>query len=215
MAISFAKTKGKAASNKVDAFEFKDGENVFRLVGGVLPRYMYWLKGSNNKDVPVECLSFDRDEERFTNTEKDHVPDFFPDAKCSWAYSANVLDPKDGKCKAINLKKKMFEQILTAAEDLGDPTDPDEGWDVVVKRTKTGPLAFNVSYDLMVLRCKRRPLTESEREAVAKDKTIDDKYPRPTSDQVRALLEKITTNSEDENENPDPTQDRESVNELG
>jgi hypothetical protein len=29
----------------------------------------------------------------------------------------------DKKPVVINLKKKLFEEILTAAEDLGDPTD--------------------------------------------------------------------------------------------
>ena len=43
MAISFKNTKGKAQSNKVDAFEYKDGENTVRLVGVVLPRYVYWI----------------------------------------------------------------------------------------------------------------------------------------------------------------------------
>lgn len=198
MAIAFGKTKGKAQSNKVDSFEFKDGENKVRMVGGVLPRYMYWVKGTNGKDIPIECLAFDRDLEKFNNLEKDWVPEFFPDVKCSWSYSVNCIDPSDGKAKVLNLKKKLFESILTAAEDLGDPTDPDTGWDVVFKRVKTGPLPFNVEYQLQVLRCKTRPLTEEERAAVAADKTIDEKYPRPTPDEIKANLEKITAAGEDD-----------------
>ena len=151
MALSFKQTKGKAVTNKVETYEYKDGENTVRLIGGVLPRYIYWIKGTNNKDIPVECLAFSREKEKFDNMEKDHVPDFYPELKCSWSYSINCIDPKDGKVKALNLKKKLFEQILTAAEDLGDPTDYDTGWDVVFKRTKTGPLAFNVEYTLQVV----------------------------------------------------------------
>jgi hypothetical protein len=198
MAISFKNTKGKAQSNKVDAFEYKDGENTVRLIGGVLPRYVYWLKGSNNKDIPVECLAFSRDKEKFDNLEKDHVQDFFPDAKCSWSYSINCIDPKDGKVKALNLKKKLFEQIVSTAEDLGDPTDYDTGWDVVFKRVKTGPLAFNVEYQLQVLRCKVRKLTPAERELADAEKPIDEKYVRPTEAEVLALLEKITSGADDE-----------------
>ena len=82
MAISFKNTKGKAVKNTVDAFEYKDGDNTVRIFGGVLPRYVYWLKGTNNKDIPVECLAFDREEERFNYKETDHVQSFFPDAKC-------------------------------------------------------------------------------------------------------------------------------------
>jgi hypothetical protein len=196
MALSFKQTKGKAQSNKVEAYEYKDGENTVRLVGGVLPRYIYWLKGTNNKDIPVECLAFSRDKEKFDNVEKDYVPEFFPDAKCSWSYSVNCIDPKQGKVVALNLKKKLFEQILTAAEDLGDPTDYDNGWDVVFKRTKTGPLAFNVEYTLQVLRCKNRPLTDDERAMAEAAKSIDEKFPRPNAEEVKALLEKITSNED-------------------
>jgi hypothetical protein len=198
MAISFKNTKGKAQSNKVEAFEYKDGENSVRLIGGILPRYIYWLKGTNNKDIPIECLAFSREKEKFDNLEKDHVQEFYPEAKCAWSYSINCIDPKDGKVKALNLKKKLFEQIMAAAEDLGDPTDFDTGWDVVFKRTKTGPLAFNVEYQLQVLRCKPRKLSEAERELANAEKTIDEKYPRPTEAEVLALLQKISSGTDDD-----------------
>lgn len=210
MAISFANTKGKAQSNKVESYTYKDGENVVRLIGGVLPRYVYWVKGTNNKDIPVECLSFNRDKEKFDNAETDHVQKYFSELKCSWSYVVNCINPADGKVVALNLKKKLFEQILTAAADLGDPTDYDTGWDVHFKRVKTGPLAYNVEYQLQVLRCKVRPLTEEERRVANEAKTIDEKFPRPTSDEVKALLEKITTN-EDE---ADSSTDSEAINEL-
>lgn len=213
MALKFGNTNGKAIKSKVEAYELKDGENVLRLHGDVLPRYVYWLKGTNNKDIPVECLAFDRETEKFNNADKDHVQEFFPDKKCQWAYSMNCIDPKDGKSKAFNLKKKLFEQIQTAAEDLGDPTDPVKGWDVVFKKVKTGPLAFNVEYTLLVLKCKHRPLTEAELEAIAGDKTIDEKYPRPTSAEVKATLEKLAAGDDTDTETADPAT-REAVNEL-
>lgn len=213
MAIAFKQTKGKAQSNKVESFEYKDGDNTVRLFGGVLPRYIYWLKGQNNKDIPVECLAFDREQERFNNAEVDHVQRYFPEVKCSWSYTVNCIDPKDGKAKVLNLKKKLFEQILTAAEDLGDPTDPDTGWDVVFKRVKTGPLPFNVEYTLKALACKPRALSEAEREIISKEKSIDEKYPRPTPEDVLKTLERITKGSEDED--TDSTTDGEAVNELG
>jgi hypothetical protein len=212
MALSFKQTKGKAASNKVESYEYKDGENTVRLIGGVLPRYIYWLKGTNNKDIPVECLAFSREKEKFDNIEKDHVPEYYPDLRCSWSYSINCIDPKDGKVKALNLKKKLFEQIVNAAEDLGDPTDYDTGWDVVFKRQKTGPLPFNVEYTLQVLRCKPRALSAEERALADAAQNIDEKFPRPTADEVKALLEKINTQGEDEEGD---TAEQEAVKELG
>lgn len=212
MAIAFGNTKGKAQSKKVDSYEYKDGENTVRIIGGVLPRYVYWLKGTNNKDIPVECLAFDREAEKFNNLEEDHVPKFFHDKKCSWAYSVNCIDPSDGKVKVLNLKKKLFEQIISAAEDLGDPTDFDSGWDIVFKRAKTGPLPFNVEYTLQVLRCKKRKLTDAERAAAEAAEDIDTKYPRPTADEVLKTLEKITSGEGDDNEDSGA---KEAINELG
>jgi hypothetical protein len=196
MALAFSATKGKAVKNSHESYTYKDGENTVRIVGGILPRYVYWLKGSNNKDIPVECLAFDREKEKFTNAEVDHVPAFFPDKKCSWSYSVNAL--VDGKVVVLNLKKKLFEQICSAAEDLGDPTDTKDGWDVVFKRQKTGPLPFNVEYTLSVLRCKKRALSEAELTAVAEAITIDAKFIRATPEEVKTTLERITAGAEEE-----------------
>ena len=216
MAIDFKNTKGKAGKRSADSYEYKDGDNVVRIFGGVLPRYVYWLKGTNGKDIPVECLAFDRGEEKFNNVEHDPVPNFFPDKKCSWAYSVKCIDPRDGKAKVLNLKKKLFEQIMNAAEDLGDPTDADDGWDLVFKRQKTGPLAFNVEYTLSVLKCKKRPLTEAEREIIANAKTIDEDIPRPTVAEVKATLEKILAGGAPEDDAGEGSEaEREAVKDLG
>jgi hypothetical protein len=198
MAIAFKNTKGKAQKSSVESYTYKDGENKVRLIGGVLPRYVYWVKGTNNKDIPVECLAFSREKEKFDNLEKDCVPEFYPDLKCSWSYAVNCIDPQDGKVKVLNLKKKLFESILQTAEDLGmDPTDYDEGFDIVFRRTKTGPLAFNVSYDLSPLKCKQRALTADERAAADAAQDIDSKYPRATAEEQRALLEKLAAGIEE------------------
>ena len=202
MALKFGETKGRAIKSAVDAYVYAEGKNTVRLIGGVLPRYVYWLKGTNNKDIPVECLAFSRDKEKFDNKEVDYVPQYYPALKCQWSYSIICIDPKDGKVKALNLKKKLFEQIMTAAEDLGDPTDLDAGWDVVFKRAKIGPLPYNVEYTLNVLQCKKRPLTEEEKAAVEVAESIDTKYVRPTPDDVKSLLEKIKAGVADEDTTP-------------
>lgn len=215
MALNFGSVNGKAVRNAVDSFVYKDGENTVRLIGGVLPRYVYWVKGTNNKDIPVECLSFDREQEKFTNKEVDHVQKFFPEVKCSWAYSINCIDPTDGKVKVLNLKKKLFEQILSAAEDLSDPTDLDKGWDIVFKRAKTGPLPFNVEYTLSVLRCKARSLNDAERAAVKDAKDIDELYPRSTPDEVLALLQRITSgNDEGADDTAASSSEKEAIKDL-
>ena len=189
MALSFAKSKGAAQKSSISSFAYRDGDNSVRLVGDVLARYVYWIEGKNGKNIPFECLSFDRNEERFNNKEKDWVREYYPDLKCGWSYAMQCID--GGEVKVINLKKKLFEQIMTAAEDLGDPTDPETGWDVKFKRTKTGPLAYNVEYQLQVLKCKPRPLDETERSLVADLKSMDDVMARPTPDAQKTLLDEI------------------------
>ena len=120
MALKFGETAGSAVKNRADSFEVKNGENRFRIFGGILARYVYWIKGENNKNIPFECLEFSREEEKFGGTnQKDWVKEYYPDAKCSWAYVVVGIDPTDNKVKIWNLKKKLFEQILSAAEDLG------------------------------------------------------------------------------------------------
>lgn len=189
MAIGFNQTKGSAIKNNMNSFKPQDGDNEVRLVGDVLARYVYWVKGENNKDIPMECLSFDRQEEKFTNKEKDWVREFYPDLKCGWSYVMQCIH--QGELKVYNLTKKLFEQIVTAAEDLGDPTDPDTGWDVKFKRVKTGNQKWNVEYQLQVLKCKPRALTDEERELIADLKSMDVIMPRPTPDAQKELLDRF------------------------
>jgi hypothetical protein len=190
MALNFNEAAGGAKKSSITSFSYRDGENEVRLVGDVLARYVYWLEGKNGKNIPFECLSFDRNEERFNNKEKDWVREYYPDLKCGWSYAMQCLD--QGQVKIINLKKKLFEAILQAAQDgLGDPTDPEMGWDVKFKRVKTGPLPYNVEYQLQVLKCKQRALSEDEMAAISDLKSMDDVMPRPTPDAQKSLLDEI------------------------
>ena len=189
MALQFAKSKGAAQKSSINSYTYRDGDNSLRLVGDILARYVYWIEGKNGKNIPFECLSFDRNEERFNNKEKDWVREYNPDLKCGWSYAMQCID--NGEVKVVNLKKKLFEQIMTAAEDLGDPTDPETGWEVKFKRVKTGPLAYNVEYQLQVLKCKTRPLDKDEMALYETLKSMDDVMPRPTPDAQKALLDEF------------------------
>jgi hypothetical protein len=195
MAVKFGDVKGSAKKGIDNLYKFVDGTNEFRLVGDVLPRYVYWIKGTGGKDIPFECLSFNREAEKFTNVEKDWVKEYHPEQKCSWSYVAQAFATVDGvrKLVVVNLKKKLFQQIISLAEDLGDPTDPDSGWTIVFKKEKTGPLAFNVEYSLQQLKCKKSPLSAEEKEMLKEMKSLEEILPRPTPDAQKALLDKIAS----------------------
>lgn len=192
--MKFNNLNGEAIKSNVDYYKFVDGENKFRLVGEVLPRYVYWKKTPDgSKTMFVECLSFDRDQEKFTNIETDHFKELFPDDKCSWAYVVQAIDRTDGKLKVVGLKKKMFEQILeVAGKHFGDPTDPETGWDIVVDRKKTGPLPFNVEYSLDQLAISKEPLSDEDKALVEeKMKPIEDLFPRQTPEEQKAYIDKV------------------------
>ena len=200
MGIKFTKSSGGAKKGNLDQYVYKNGDNSVRIFGDLLPRYLYWVKGDNDKNIPVECLSFDRDKEKFLNSEKDWVREFYPDLKCSWSYSVQCIS--EGKAQVFNLKKKLMDQILVAAEDLGDPTDPEMGWDIHFKRTKTGPNVYNVEYTLQSLKCSKsiRPFNDAEKDIVAGATPIDELLPRPTPDAQKELLDRIFSNDKGDSE---------------
>ena len=195
MALSFNKQTGGAQKSSISTFQYKDGDNKMRVVGDILARYVYWITGENDKNIPMECLSFDRNSERFNNKEQDWIREYYPDLKCGWSYATQCID--NGQVKVVNLKKKLWEQIITAAEDLGDPTDPETGWDICFKRVKTGPLPYNVEYQLQALKCKPRALTEDELGLITDLKSMDEVMTRPTADAQKELLDRVRNAGKD------------------
>ena len=191
--MKFADAKGTAKKSSVIQYQYVTGDNKVRLVGDILPRYVYWINGENNKNIPMECLGFNRDTETFENKETDWVRKYHPEKKCGWAYAIQCIH--DGEVKVLNLKKKLLEQIMLAAEELGDPTDPETGWDVHFKRVKTGPQVYNVEYQLQVLKCKVRALDSDEAALVAKLQSMDDILPRPTAESQKEFLENLMSES--------------------
>ena len=191
--MKFADAKGTAKKSSVIQYQYITGDNKVRLVGDILPRYVYWINGENNKNIPMECLGFNRDTETFENKETDWVRKYHPEKKCGWAYAIQCIH--DGEVKVLNLKKKLLEQIMLAAEELGDPTDPETGWDVHFKRVKTGPQVYNVEYQLQVLKCKVRALDSDKAALVAKLQSMDDILPRPTAESQKEFLENLMSES--------------------
>ena len=57
--LASIQTKGSAQKEKIETYNYagKEDHHV-RLIGDLLPRYVYWIKGENGKNIPMECLSF-------------------------------------------------------------------------------------------------------------------------------------------------------------
>lgn len=196
--LGFGTVKGSAKKDKTEQYKMVDGDNSVRLFGNILPRYVYWIKGTNGKNLPFECLEFNRETESFDKAEKDWVKEYFPDLKCSWSYSMMCLD-SNNQPKVFNFKKKLFEAIMANVEDLGDPTDPENGWLLKFSKKKTGPLPINVEYTLQTVKClnSKGPLSEEEKAAIEACKPIEELIPRATPAAQKELLDKLVKGEDD------------------
>lgn len=203
MVKKFTDLQGKASKAGPERFKPQEGENRFRIIGSVIPGYKYWLETKDgNGSVPMDCLSFNRETEQFDNKTRDVVREYFPEKKCSWAYQSYVIDRSDGKVKLFDHKKRLFEAILDAAKKrFGDPTDPEEGWDVVFTKKKTGPKAFNVEYTLEHYQLENSPLSEEDLEAIKEAGKIEDLVKLPTPEQQEEFIKNYIL--PDENDVPD------------
>jgi hypothetical protein len=187
--MKFADLKGKASKGGLPRMKFVPGINSFRIVSEVMPGYKYWMKTSEGQSVPIDCLSFDPDLEEFTNSEKDWVKHYYPEKKCSWAYSCFVIDRADNTVKILDLKKKLLGQVIGAVKKIGDPSDRENGWNVICDRASTGPKVFNVEYTLQTFDLENEALSADDLELIKELPDITEYLKRATSDEQKTFIE--------------------------
>lgn len=164
-----------------------------RILGNVLPRYIRWVVTNEGKKYPLECLSFDREREEFSGAKDPfkEIPESVYAEKPQFAYVVNCIDRADGKLKLMDLKTTVFKQLVDYARDpdYGSPADPDNGYDITIRKEKTGPLPQNVKYTVMPSRSST-PLTEKERELELYN--LDTIFKRQTYEEQKEWLLKNT-----------------------
>lgn len=199
MTVKFTDLQGKASKAGPERFKPVDGLNKIRIIGSVIPTYKYWLRTRDGSAVPMECLGFNRETEKFENKTRDVVREYFPEMRCSWAYQSYIIDRQDeDKIKLFDHKKRLFESILnTAKKKFGDPTDVENGWDIVFTRTKTGPKTFNVEYTLEVFDLENSALTKENLAAIAEVEPIEVITKLPTPEDQEAFLKGYVLPEED------------------
>lgn len=197
MALSWGDAKGvQSGGERKEVTRLKlDGNVKIRLIGDVMPRYVYWVVTTEGKKYPVECLEFDRKTEKFDPTRKNpfsQIPQEIYKEKPQFAYVCNVIDRADGKIKIFDLKSTVYKQIIQYAQspDYGNPADPDSGYDISIKKEKTGPQPQNVKYTCMPARNSSK-LTPEERELQLFD--LDKMYKTQTYEEQMEWLIKNTT----------------------
>ena len=222
MAIGFGNFNGGAKKSDVTYMKMADGDSTFRILpNSFLPSYTYWVVGANGKELPFECLQFDRGNERFDNSRpcpiktlglKDKAG---KDLRCSWSYKCLVINKATGKVEVLQMKKGIIEDIKSVAGQLEiDPTDVDTGTWFTVTRKKTGPLPMNVEYTLQQLKCRSTALTPEEKQLIEESKTIDEMFPVETYDQQMVRLKAHLEGKKDESTNELDDSAREAVSDL-
>lgn len=152
--VAWDNAKGKQASGnqqkrEIERITLNIGDTKIRLLGEVMPRYCYWVVTKEGRKMPVECLQFDRETETFNNSIKNPFSEIDPDVykdKPQFAYVCNAIDRADGKVKLLDLRSTIYSQIVDYArnEDYGNPADPQTGYDLTIKKEKTGPLTYAI-----------------------------------------------------------------------
>jgi hypothetical protein len=184
-----AKTTTRADKKVIERLTLASEVKV-RFVGEVLPRYVYWVITKEGKKMPVECLQFDRQTETFNSNAKDPIKELPADLyseKPQFAYVCNVLDRSDGKIKLFDVKSTIYKQIVDYARnpEYGNPADLDKGYDMTIKKEKTGPLPQNVKYTCVPARTSKA-LTAEERALELYE--ISKMYKRPTYEEQKKWL---------------------------
>jgi hypothetical protein len=159
---------GGGASRDIERLRFESQDTRIRFVGDVLPRYVYWVVTNEGKRHPLECLSFDRETEQFSSKARDpmqEIPESVYSDKPQFAYVCNVIDRRDGRIKLLDIKTSIYKQLVdySCNPDYGSPADPENGYDIIIKKEKTGPSPQNVKYTAMPSR-NTIPLTDTERQ---------------------------------------------------
>jgi hypothetical protein len=188
------KPQAQGNSNDIQRIKLDGPDTRVRFVGPVLPRYVYWVVTNEGKKYPLECLSFDRETEQFTSSRDPlkELPDYIYAEKPQFAYVCNVIDRKDAAVKLLDLKTTIYKQLVDYATnpDYGSPADDENGYDITIKKEKTGPQPQNVKYTVMPSR-NTIPLTEAEKEKELFK--LDSIFKRQTYEEQKEWLLKNTT----------------------
>lgn len=199
--VSWDKTKGSVNTGgnqerrEIKRLVLQNGDNKVRLVGEVLPRYVYWVTTKEGKKYPVECLSFDRQREIFDNSMKDPIKEINEEIyseKPQFAYVCNIINRKDSMVNIFDLRSTIYKQVVDYAvnPDYGNPADETTGYDLNIKKEKTGPLAQNVKYTIIPAR-NSTALSEADKSLELYE--LDKIFKRPTyEEQKKWLLENTT-----------------------
>lgn len=195
----------KTGGGNVNRADWRElGNNVqwrIRLFGGVLPNMIYWVKTRDGNRTRSIC-NFNRETEQFDSSIDDPIGKYVSprDEKCrpQFNYVTKCIFRNPGarpdEVKVLELKQTVYNAIADLAKnpDWGDPTDDENGYDLVIEKKKTGPLPQNVKYIVTPSR-KNSPITPEERKMIEADGTnLAKLYKQDTPPEQMAWLKENT-----------------------
>ncbi len=139
----------------------KDGSVRLRLVGEVNPAYRYWVTNLEKKKRNIITPFFDGETETW---EAGDPLASYSDAQKEFFYTINCIDRATGEMKILIIKRTVYQYIYSLAQDpeYGDPTDIENGYDLIISKVSTGPKPMNVKYEIRPGR-NTTTLTEEEK----------------------------------------------------
>ena len=150
-----------------------------------MPRFIYFVDSKRGNRVFVECISFDRKSESFTDN-PDPIKDLGLDEEPVFGYVTNVINRTTNKVEILHLKRSVYNQIATLASTHGDPSDPKTGYDLIINKLTRGLGRFDTYYTVSHSN-KITPLSGKE-ERINLAKT----FPEKSYDDVVRDLQKHT-----------------------
>jgi len=218
MALGFNDTNGSAVKSAVNHLKI-EGSNRVRLFGGIQPSYVYWLKNSEGKMRPFECLQFDRASESFKNGDPDPVKEYIDahgltdngnEIRCKWSYKILCYNYATEQVELFTLRKGLLSDLFSMNMQLKkkmnnkaiSPTNTDDtGYDFVFTKEKTGPRAYDVKYSVDPFSVEFEAVSPEILSKIEEAKNIDEILPRSTAEDQRKELEKFFAPSEDSEDN--------------
>lgn len=142
--------KGGGVSTRdmeINLSRIKEGESIkIRLIGEVLPNYRYWVATRDGKRRPKLTPYFDRETENISCEDP-----LLGNGDKEFFYTCNCLvrDGGTSEVKILILKNTVYQYLYSLAldDEYGDPCDPENGYDIVITKERTGPQPMNIKYN--------------------------------------------------------------------
>lgn len=223
--LAWGESKGEAAKNGLPFMKFQK-DNQFRIVSGIVPRYVYWVNNSEGKPRTFECLAFNRKTERFDNATPDPIKDLgltqkgegkdagkMVPLKCKRAYVCLAINRATGKIEAIDLKKSIFDGVMDTAAQLNK--SPLE-FDIFVQ--KTGSTWTDTKYTVQQLKCGSHKLTDeqlaTDQELINACEDISELFPRASYEEIKNSAAAWLAGEKEGSDKEENSANQEAIDEL-